>query len=384
MITRILPDTSITILKDDNTFSIHFSQPLTDIGTVSTASLAYSSMNLEATYSPDDTSIKIIVNDPWASLDTVTFAINNILDWSGSGTNEKTATFTTYLLGDYNNDFFVNVTDLSNFVTAWNNDDTSYELGPVTGTAPHFIPARNQSYDLRDIMVFTRMWHYSHETSTGRMLVYDPLGLELNIYQEGHRLVVDLPAETKAAHVSLVYPWDSKSITTPDEINSSAVIQLAYNPKELGQLVIEKAFMKSESAKNISFDINTLDRENAVIEINYVAYDDSARMIASGRQTLDIVAIPDKYALHQNYPNPFNPTTTINYDVPKNGKIKMVIYDLMGREVRILMNHDLAAGYHTLTWDGKNNIGQIASAGLYFCQLRGQNYTKTIKMLLLK
>jgi flagellar hook assembly protein FlgD len=70
--------------------------------------------------------------------------------------------------------------------------------------------------------------------------------------------------------------------------------------------------------------------------------------------------------------------------VPKNGKIKMVIYDLMGREVRTLMNHDLAAGYHTLTWDGKNNIGQIASAGLYFCQLRGQNYTKTIKMLLLK
>jgi hypothetical protein len=384
MVTRILPDTSITILKDDNSFSIHFSQPLNDIGAVTTASLAYTSMNLEATYSPEDTSIKITVNDPWASMDTVTFAINNILDWAGSGTNEKTATFTTYLLGDYNNDFSVNVTDLSNFVTAWNNDDTSYELGPVTGTAPHFIPARNQLYDLRDIMVFTRMWHYSHQTSTGQMLVYDPLGSELNIYQEGHRLVVDLPAETKAAHVSLFYPWDSKSITTPDEINTSEVIQLAYNPKDLGQLVIEKAFMKSESAKNISFDINTLDRENAVIEINYVAYDDSVRMIASGRQTLDIVAIPDEYALHQNYPNPFNPTTTINFDVPKNGKVKMVIYDLMGREVRTLMNHDLAAGYHRLTWDGKNNIGQIASAGLYFCQLRGQNYTKTIKMLLLK
>ena len=384
MVTRISPDTSITMLKDDNTFSIHFSQPLTDIGTVTTTSLAYSSMNLEATYSPEDTSIKIIVNDPWASMDTVTFAINNILDWAGSATDEKAATFTTYLLGDYNNDFSVNVTDLSNFVTAWNNDDTIYELGPVTGTAPHFIPARNQSFDLRDIMVFTRMWHYSHETSAGRMLVYDPLGSELNIYQEGQRLVVDLPAETKAAHVSLSYPWDSKSITTPDDINSSEVIQLAYKPKELGQLVIEKAFMKNESVKNISFDINTLDRNNAVIELSYVAYDDSTRMIASGRQTLDIVAIPDEYALHQNYPNPFNPTTTINYDMPKNGKIKMVIYDLMGREVRILMNHDLAAGFHTLTWDGKNNIGQIASAGLYFCQLRGQNYTKTIKMLLLK
>jgi len=94
--------------------------------------------------------------------------------------------------------------------------------------------------------------------------------------------------------------------------------------------------------------------------------------------------LPITYNLYNAYPNPFNPTTTINYDVPQNGKVKMVIYDLMGREVRILMHHDLLAGYHTLTWDGKNNIGQIASAGLYFCQLNGQDYTKTIKMLLLK
>ncbi len=384
MVTRILPDTSITILKDDNTFSIHFSQPLTDIGTVTTTSLAYSSMNLEATYSPEDTSIKITVNDPWASMDTVTFAINNILDWAGSGTDEKTATFTTYLLGDYNNDFSVDVADLSSFVTAWNNDDYSYELGPVTGTAPHFIPSRNQAYDLRDIMVFTRMWHYSHQTSTNRLLVYDPLGSELNIYQEGHRLVVDLPAETNAAHVSLAYPQASKTITTPEDINSSAVIQLVYQPEESGQIIIEKAFMKRESVKNVSFDINSLDRDNAVIEINYIAYDDSNRVIASGRQTLDIIAIPDQFALHQNYPNPFNPTTTINYDVPEDGFAEIIIYDLMGREVKTLMKNELSAGYYTLNWGGKNNRGQIVGAGLYFCQLRARGFTKTVKMLLLK
>jgi hypothetical protein len=51
-------------------------------------------------------------------MDTVTFAINNILDWAGIGTDEKTATVSTYLLGDYNNDFSVDVADLSSFVTA--------------------------------------------------------------------------------------------------------------------------------------------------------------------------------------------------------------------------------------------------------------------------
>jgi hypothetical protein len=341
-------------------------------------------MNLEATYSPEDTSIKIIVNDPWASMDTVTFAINNILDWAGSATDEKITTFTTYLLGDYNKDFSVDVIDLSNFVSAWNSEDYSYELGPVTGTVPHLIPSRNEIYDLRDVMAFTRMWHYSHQTSVAKIFVYDPLGSELNIYQEGHRLVVDLPEKTRAAHLSVNYPRESKTITPPAEINSSEIIQLAYHPEEQGQLIVEKAFLKKDGVKNASFNIASLNRENAIIEINYVAYDDSNRVIGRGTKILDIIAIPDEFALHQNYPNPFNPTTMINYDMPENGKIKMVIYDLMGREVTTLINNEQNAGYHNILWNGLNQGGRAVSAGIYFCRLSGNNYNQTIKMLLLK
>jgi len=132
------------------------------------------------------------------------------------------------------------------------------------------------------------------------------------------------------------------------------------------------------------FDISGSPEHEIELVIHYRFIGSGSETIGAGSHQLNYLPMPDEYALHQNYPNPFNPTTTINYDVPQNGKVKMVIYDLMGREVRILMHHDLLAGYHTLTWDGKNNIGQIASAGLYFCQLNGQDYTKTIKMLLLK
>ena len=83
-------------------------------------------------------------------------------------------------------------------------------------------------------------------------------------------------------------------------------------------------------------------------------------------------------------PNPFNPTTRINYDVPEMGHTDIRLYDLMGREVRTLLNRELAAGYHTINWDGKNNRGQIVSAGIYFCQLRARGFTKTLKMMLLK
>lgn len=384
MVTHIEPDPSIPLLKDDQQISIHFSQPLSDIGSITTTSLAYSSMGLDAAYSAEDTSIKITINDPWASLDTVMFALNNIMDWAETGTDEKTTTYTTYLLGDYNNDYSVDVADLSSFVSAWNSDDYSYELGPVTGTVPHFIPSRNQSFDLRDMMVFTRMWHYSHQTNTNRLLAYDPMGPELPIYQEGNRLIIDLPSETGAAHIYLNYPRESKTITPPAEINSEDMIQLAYHHDELGELVVEKAFLKKDGVKNAYFDLSSLDRSNALIEINYVAYDDSNRVIARGMQTINIIAIPDEFALHQNYPNPFNPTTRINYDVPEMGITDIRLYDLMGREVRTLMNRELAAGYHTLTWDGKNNKGQLVSAGIYFCQLRARGFTKTLKMMLLK
>ena len=132
------------------------------------------------------------------------------------------------------------------------------------------------------------------------------------------------------------------------------------------------------------FSMRSLDRNNASIDVGYKVYNQSNQIISSGRKMIKVIAIPAEFALHQNYPNPFNPTTRINYDVPEDGNIQLVIYDLMGRKVTTLLNQSQAAGYHHALWDGKNNQGRNISAGMYFFQLRGKNYTKTIKMLLLK
>ena len=74
-------------------------------------------------------------------------------------------------------------------------------------------------------------------------------------------------------------------------------------------------------------------------------------MIASGRQTLDIVAIPDEYALHQNYPNPFNPSTRINYEIPKTSKVSLKIYDVLGREVSTLIDGVKIAGIYQIIFN---------------------------------
>ena len=105
---------------------------------------------------------------------------------------------------------------------------------------------------------------------------------------------------------------------------------------------------------------------------------------ASSVSISDEENLPVKFALHENYPNPFNPTTRIRYDLPQDGNVKMVIYDLKGRKIRDLINRNQNAGFHLTTWDGTNNAGQIVSTGVYIYQIRSGSFIQSKKMLLMK
>jgi len=89
--------------------------------------------------------------------------------------------------------------------------------------------------------------------------------------------------------------------------------------------------------------------------------------------------IPKEYALFNNYPNPFNPATTITYQLPKSGSVTLKIYDILGNEVKTLVNEQKEMGRYTVTF----NASSFAS-GMYVYQLRANDYTSTKKMLLLK
>ncbi|HEY3251861.1 MAG TPA: T9SS type A sorting domain-containing protein, partial [Ignavibacteria bacterium] len=89
--------------------------------------------------------------------------------------------------------------------------------------------------------------------------------------------------------------------------------------------------------------------------------------------------IADKYMLFQNYPNPFNPKTIINYELPITNYVKLVIYDISGREVKTLINEKQNAGRHNIDFDGAN-----LSSGVYFYRLTADEFSETKKMLLVK
>jgi hypothetical protein len=90
------------------------------------------------------------------------------------------------------------------------------------------------------------------------------------------------------------------------------------------------------------------------------------------------------FALHQNYPNPFNPSTTIRYDLRERAQVSLVIYDLLGREVRQLVNSVQESGYKTIIWDGKDAQGQRVPAGVYLYRLKAGDFVQTRKLAVLK
>lgn len=110
------------------------------------------------------------------------------------------------------------------------------------------------------------------------------------------------------------------------------------------------------------------------------------RTISGGGDSTDVVGIqsisttiPDKINLHQNYPNPFNPSTTITFDIPKNTYVTLKVYDMLGKEIAVLVNQNLTAGRYDYIWEAKG-----LSSGVYLYRLESAGQVFTKKMFLMK
>ncbi len=94
--------------------------------------------------------------------------------------------------------------------------------------------------------------------------------------------------------------------------------------------------------------------------------------------------VPATFMLYQNYPNPFNPSTRISYFLPNATNVKVLIYDILGREVKSLVNDYQASGTHNVVWNGDNNFGGKVASGVYIYRVVAGNNIATKKMVLLK
>ena len=95
-------------------------------------------------------------------------------------------------------------------------------------------------------------------------------------------------------------------------------------------------------------------------------------------------SLPKVFALFQNYPNPFNPSTTISYDLPKLSHVKIIIYDLMGREIITLVDEKKMAGSYQTEWNGRNHLSSGVASGIYIYKIEADEFQKSKKMLLIR
>ncbi|HIA23485.1 MAG TPA: T9SS type A sorting domain-containing protein [Candidatus Marinimicrobia bacterium] len=98
----------------------------------------------------------------------------------------------------------------------------------------------------------------------------------------------------------------------------------------------------------------------------------------------EILPVFENVVLHPNFPNPFNPVTTLRYDLPEDSQVSIMIYDIMGRKVKTLVNKSQNAGFKATIWDATNDLGQPVSAGIYLYTIQAGDFRQTRKMVLLK
>ncbi|MFQ5583843.1 MAG: T9SS type A sorting domain-containing protein [Calditrichia bacterium] len=94
--------------------------------------------------------------------------------------------------------------------------------------------------------------------------------------------------------------------------------------------------------------------------------------------------VPDKFELGQNYPNPFNPSTSINYRLPWRAFVVLKIYNILGQDIRTLVNAPNAKGLHTVKWNGTDERGFPVASGVYFYRLAAGDFSQIRRMVLLR
>ena len=94
--------------------------------------------------------------------------------------------------------------------------------------------------------------------------------------------------------------------------------------------------------------------------------------------------LPSEYALFQNYPNPFNPSTQISFDVPNSEFVTLRVYNLLGQDVKTLINQSMVPGRYTVEWNGNDMLNNDVASGVYFYELRGESFISRKKMLLIR
>jgi len=185
--------------------------------------------------------------------------------------------------------------------------------------------------------------------------------------------------------------WTTRDFPSNIGLRSAYFINENIGWSVTGNIGIGEIWVTTDGGINWSNQFNSSQYLNSVYFV-----DQNTGWVVGGNGTIlkttnggvtfvdDGIETPKEFSLHQNYPNPFNPTTTITYQIPERGFVTLKVYDALGEEVSTLINEEKLAGRYEVQFTSHSVEVRNLTSGIYFYQLKADEYSKTKKMILLR
>jgi hypothetical protein len=267
---------------------------------------------------------------------------------------------------------------------------------------PVFVSAADMGK--RDIFKFGEAeWISDNEVTVPISVVHDENLVAMDIpleWSDGVTLTDVSFADTRVDY------FDAKIANINEETNRVLIglISMVYERKETlkpGDGVIANLTFRIDDPTIEQFEVNSFTATNPGHSLALVYNDwstgkprvDHANPEVEGN-TIALTAkpdgdgdgpiVPESYSLGQNFPNPFNPSTTFSYSIRKPGHVQLNIYNILGQNVRTLVNEHQDAANYTKVWDGRDDNGNVVASGVYFYRIESGDFTDIKKMVLMK
>jgi hypothetical protein len=369
-------------------------------------SLTWQAASRTLLISPDST---------FAANDTITVFLHGTLrdsanvstldgNYSGTATGDSSdsyqMTFYTSYFGDYDGNRLVNAADLGMFAWAWYQPAyyRMFEAGPLSGSWPHqrVYVGGSTRIDFEDLSGFIYSWNRADNPKSAKSGGYQEGPVSLEAAPEGKlKLIAKVSPEIDFASMDAEIEYD-QSLLNVKSLEPSALWQggdkpqLFLSKQREGRIIISAAKWQESQELSGQLFTMTFDGNQAVqtpVTLYYRLYDRQGAEIFSGNTALSLNAgpgIPAGFFLGRAAPNPTNRPMTINYQLPRQARVRLEVYNIAGQQVATLVDADQPAGYYTQTWDLRDRGRNRVANGIYFYKLSAGEYQNVSKVVIIR
>ncbi len=354
----------------------------------------------DSTFAANDTITVFLHGTLRDSANVSTLDGNNNGTAAGDSSDSYQMTFYTSYFGDYDGNRLVNAADLGMFAWAWYQPAyyRMFEAGPLGGTWPHqrvYVGGATR-IDFEDLSGFIYSWNRADNPKSAKSGGYQDGPVSLGaVPGEKLKLAARISPEISFASMDAEIGFDQslltvKALEASDLWQGGDKPQLFFSKQREGRTVISAA--KWQEGRELSGDLFSMTFEGSQasqtpVTLSYRLYDAQGAEICSGNTALTLNAgpgIPAGFFLGRAAPNPSNRPVAISYQLPKQARVRLEVYNIAGQHISTLVDAVQEAGYYSRSWNLKDRSQQRVANGIYFYKLTAGEYQNVGKMVLIR